>query len=268
VLCGALAALAARSAFAQSCHAPPSASAASGPSVSLAVREATVDTDAVSADYQGVLLGLGYARAPLEAAVVLPAYRLDAGAGAEVGLSDLLLDVRAALIGAYHDHADHHDHLQAGLELAATLPTGDEDIGLGMGHVMLMPGLFVRVHDAHAALLLQAGYGRALTERGHAAGNGRDVHAHGALGSLVDPMSDSELEAGLTISVRASARYALLATLAAATPIATEGGRARASIGGGGSAALGPLSLALVLELPMAGDAFEQRVTLSATLAP
>jgi hypothetical protein len=245
----------------------------------LALREATVHDGALRADYQGVLLGLAYAfgpALPLEASVVLPAYRIAIGSpdpdpGPDFGLGDLVLDARGALLSTERDHTEHRAQLQAGLELAASLPTARADTGLGMGHVMLMPGVFARVDDARAALLVQAGYGRALAAHGHAEHGGHvpdgEVH-EAALASLVDPMSDSELEAALTLSVSMSARYALLGSLAAALPIATEGGHARAALGVGGMVTLAPIALSLRAELPLAGRAFTQRITLSATLAP
>ena len=272
VLAGFAAATTPHPAAAQSCHVPTTTSAADGPTVSLALREATVDAGPLQADYQGALLGLGYAfgtALPLEANVVLPAYRLDAGTEEQVGLGDLLLDVRGVLLSTQHERRDHRDQLQAGVELAATLPTARDATGLGMGHVMLMPGLFLRVHDERAALFVQAGYGRALSEAGHGAHVAEQAHMHAAVqGSVVDPMNASELESALTLSVRLGAGYALLGSLAGAVPIASEGGRARAAASAGASAALGPLTLTLMMELPLGGDPFEQRATLSAALSP
>jgi hypothetical protein len=262
-------------AAAQSCHAPSSALAGDGPSASLSLREATVDAAGLEADYQGVMLGIAYAfdpAIPLEASAVLPAYRLDAGGPVQTGLGDVLVDLRATLLSSQHEHRDHRDQLQAGLEVAATLPTARSGTGLGMGHVMLMPGLFLRVHDAALALLWQAGYGRALASEGHSghsAGHATaHAHAGAALGAVVDPMNASEVETALTLSVRVLSQLSVLGSLAAAVPVATEGGRVRAAVGGGVSTQLDPVTLALQVEVPLAGDPFEQRATLTASISP
>jgi hypothetical protein len=248
---------------AQSCHAPLGRGELAGGAVTLRLSEGTVDVPGRDATYQSAVLGVGYGAPRYELLALLPAHRLDDAQATHVGLGDAVLDARAALFRSTDRSGPVRESFALGVELAASLPTGSSAHRLGSGHVMLMPGVYARVRDEHASLLAQAGYARALQADDH------DAVGHGhAPGSLVDPMNASELTSALSFALPFAQSFALLASLAAALPLATEGGAARAAGGLGASWELSPLELALKLELPLIGGAFEQRVTLGVTLSP
>jgi hypothetical protein len=265
-------------AHAQVCHAG-GLGVEDGWAASVQLREATVRDGALSADYLGAALGVGFAVQPVEASVSVPGYRLDDGNDVHTGLGDVLVDGRLALWSGVRSR-HHGDRLKLGVEFAAALPTGDHDVGLGMGHVMAIPGVFARVRDHRVAALVQVGYGRALASAGHAAAHagdgahaGHGVHAGVAsesagIGSIVDPMSDSEIEAALTFSVDTSEHFGLDATVAAAAPVATETGTARGVAGLGLHAAFGLATPALLIELPWLGAPFTHKVTATVTFVP
>jgi hypothetical protein len=207
-------------------------------------------------------------------------YQLDHNGTIEKGPGDAGLELRlTALRGGHQDGADAVDlHAEAeadididnasqlswqmGPTLAVTLPTAPAATGLGMGHAMVMPGVWWSL----PGLRVRAGgtvvYGRALATAG---GGG---HQHGAgPGPLLDPMNSSELMASTGIDVRlwAAAGLRALVTASYAHPL-VEHGAARGAGGIGLGATLGPLHLASTVQLPLVGDAFEVRVITSATI--
>lgn len=113
--------------------------------------------------------------------------------------------------------------LHAGIALPIGLPTGDDEERLGMGHVMIMPGVFAAV-KATPALTLSVGvaYNRALSS-GHG-------HDHG-IGPYVNPMTSEELGFAGRLSLRVAPALQLVAETAIAAPFADH--PVRALVGGG-----------------------------------
>jgi hypothetical protein len=174
--------------------------------------------------------------------VFLPGYRLVRNGLTVHGVGDLALGARVSVF-------ESSDGLLAlGPELFVTLPTGDEAEGLGMGHAMLMPGLFVAVRTEKWQVVLQAAYGRALGASG-----GHDGHA---LGALVNPMNRSELEHMLSGHYALAPRLTLLARALGAVPVDAPGGRAREVLAAGATAKLGAVDLTFELQLPVIGEPF------------
>jgi hypothetical protein len=114
------------------------------------------------------------------------------------------------------------ERLHAGLALPVGLPTGDDEERLGMGHVMIMPGVFAALR-ATPTITISAGlaYNRALES-----GEGHD---HG-IGPYVNPMTKEELGGAARISVRAAAMLQLVGETAIAAPL---DGDMRMIVGGG-----------------------------------
>jgi hypothetical protein len=274
-------------AHAQSCHAP-TLREADGASfrTELSAFVAGFDQDGVRGTYQGGSALLGFVHPSIALDVALPYYRLTRDGAAGHGLGDVLAGVH---VPVHRREVDGVERLAFGPELIATLPSGDSAAGLGMGHVMLMPGAFVRGRWSRLTLLLQLAYGVALDGGGHhheAAGVDPDVHAHhtpeehaaaiAQAGSLVagahaqgpapivNPMNRSELEHALSASFRVLEQLALTARVAGAVPIADDQGEVRETVAFGARATLGAFDVGLEQELPLVGDPFRHRTVLRA----
>jgi len=74
-----------------------------------------------------------------------------------------------------------------GAMLAVSFPTGQETLGYGMGHIMMMPMAMGSWMIDRVTLSATAGYGRALVELGN--------HVHG-MWPLVEPMNLQEVTFG------------------------------------------------------------------------
>ncbi len=166
-------------------------------SAALGVIVATYDAMVFAGDYQGLAVTGRWSRGRFGAAVGLTGYRLEKNGRAVAGIGDLMLHGRATLLRA--------GSLTAGAVAMVMAPTGDHHAGLGMGHLMLMPGGWIQWAPGRLALAASAGYARGL-------GDG-NIHAeHGGVWPLVDPMNASELSLGasgmvaLASSLRAGVR--------------------------------------------------------------
>jgi hypothetical protein len=273
-LAAALAAFVCMPAHAQSCHAPP-LRGMEGQLVRVEVRGfvAGYDQDGVRGTYQGAGLGVGFAHRFVELDAALPYYHLERAGSREHGLGDLLAGVRAPLL-----RLGDTRRLALGPELVATLPTGAADAGLGMGHVMLMPGVFGRLTLSRFTFVAQLAYGIALTH-GHgehlAATDDAadDAHAHhhhappvadhgDGPAPIVNPMNRSELEHALSAAFQWTDWLALTARLAGAVPLADESGEARETVAFGPRFTFGAFDVGAEQELPLVGDPFRYRTVL------
>jgi hypothetical protein len=206
-------------------------------------------------EYQGVVLGVGMDQRWVSASVSLPGYRLTRDESSGFGLGDLAAAVHVA---AYRDT---NDQLRAGAALAAMAPTGDADRGFGMGHVMLMPGIFLSLQTDAVQLFVEAAYGRAL---GSPASSHGTAHQHGASSQpmvvpVVNPMNRSELEHALLLEYRLTQVVALVGRLFGAVPVADVRGQVREVVGAGVRATFAPVSASLEVQVPIAGDPFRLR---------
>jgi hypothetical protein len=154
---------------------------------SVSLLAASFATPDFAGDYQGVIPAVSWATRRVAIGASAPLYRLQENGRELYGLGDVVLHAQASLV--------HTHELAAGALLAASLPSGDGQAGLGMGHPMLMPALWTAwSHDA-LTLAGSAGYSRALVDS-------MSHHDHGPW-PLVEPMNMSE------ISWSASATYAI-----------------------------------------------------------
>lgn len=147
-------------------------------SAKLGLVVASYDTPSFVGDYQAVTAGGHWANARFAVSTSIGAYRLRKNGALYQGVGDLFVQGQAVALG---DHAR-----SAGVVFAMSAPTGSQRIGLGMGHVMVMPALWGSWSTADVTLAASGGYGRAIgaTQDGD--------HAHGT-GPIVDPMNISEL---------------------------------------------------------------------------
>jgi hypothetical protein len=201
-------------------------------------------------DYLGVAIGAAYAWERVTVSAALPAWRLALGADTVTGLGDASLGVRMRLWSPT-------ERLSLGAELAAHLPTGDDDESLGMGHVMAMPSVWAHWQLAPAwQLAAQAGWARAIA---HAPLMESGGHAHHASGPLVDPMNFSELGAGVAAAWSARPWLAFAASGSYAAPIETHG-EARGIVGVGARVqAGGGVEVGLEGQVPVVGEPFGAR---------
>jgi hypothetical protein len=236
-------------AAAQSCHTP-----SLRPSEGLTWRASVTgvfgnfDNGAVRGEYQGYFPTLGVSHPWFSAELSLPTYRLAEVGSHAYGLGDLALAARA---NAYRSR---DDSISAGPEVAITLPTGNEEKQLGMGHVMLMPGAFLRWQRGGIALIAQLAYGRAFQPSGH-------VHVDPA--PLVNPMNRSELSHAIGVSAPLQENLRVTARLFGAVPLFDHAGASREIVAPGLQLIAGAFDAALELQLPVVGKPFESRTVFS-----
>jgi hypothetical protein len=256
-----------RAVRAQTCHAPailpvtpaedeaavtaPLSTVATGTglAVDLTVEKATVDLDGARGGWDGAVLGVGWRSTRLGARVSVPFYRVDEGSSTAAGLGDLMVEAQLAVRA--------RPRLSAGVGLAVGLPTGDGTEGRGMGHLMVMPGLWASARRGAFDAILIGSFAHAIGADPH------HVHHHGPTVN-VNPMSPVEVAAGARLGVRATTTLTPRIGGSVALPIAGDAA-ARASALAGVAWRRAAWQLATDLELPVAGDAFDARGTVQIT---
>jgi hypothetical protein len=176
------------------------------------------------------------------------AYQLIRNGDSVGGLGDLALEVRMAAVER------PLGGLRAGALLTTTLPTAS-NAGLGMGHAMAMPGLWLTRQGEVVSIGGIVSYGRAV--------DSSDGHHHGS-GSIVDPMNPSELLASSRVGWRIAQHLRVDASLSYARPI-FQAGEDR---GIAGAAVVVPTNLvqfSAAMQVPIVGDQFRLRALLGAT---
>ncbi len=238
-------------AFGQNCHMPDLGSTrAERFRVSGRAVFATYRNPVFAGEYQGYFATASYAQRWFFVELQLPGYRLVRNGLAERGLGDVALDLRGAVWRP-------DTELALGLELAATLPSGDANRGLGMGHLMLMPGAWLSWERGALRLFAQLAYGRMVS-------SGPAPHRdHAGPAPLVNPMNRSELVHAYALSYGFAEHLFAGGRLLGAVPIAVSAGRARAIATLGFGARFGPLEFAAELQIPLVGSPFTVRSTLT-----
>jgi hypothetical protein len=142
--------------------------------------------------------------------------------------------------------------LALGMALGLSAPLGDAQAGLGMGHFMIHPGIWLGSRGEQIRTEWSLGYGRVL-------GDGE----HGEpTGPLVSPMNSSELSAGAAVSWDLHPQFALRALGLGAVPVAAPQGEARLMAGFGARLVLGALALTVTASFPVVGDPFTDKLEL------
>ena len=208
-------------------------------------------------NYQGIFAGFAYQHPWWGAELRIPAYRLERpAASGTYGLGDVTLSASGTLLRL------RDDSVRLGVELPVMLPTGDADRELGMGHVMLMPDLWLVLDLEPFALRAQVGYGLVL-------GDEPMQHHHVAGGvmrsPLVNPMNRSELEHALIASLGLQRGTSIHVGWLGAVPIDDPGGVTRQILALGAAARLDPIEIGFELQRPVAGDPFFLRGVLQLT---
>ena len=180
------------------------------------------------------------------------AYQLDRNGVTEQGIGDAGLETRVTAWRSESAAAP----LRLGPRLAMTLPTGDAATGFGMGHAMVMPGLWWSLPGQRFSWGGLVAYGRAL--------GAMEGHHHGP-GPIIDPMNSSEVLASAGLNVALIGQLDALLTASYARPL-VDNGAARGAAGLGLLWNARPVHLGATVQLPLVGDAFRVRAIASAGL--
>jgi hypothetical protein len=199
-------------------------------------------------NYQGVAAGLQWAYDRYSAGASWSYYRLFRNGDQQYGVGDLSANAQVALV--------QQNDLQVGVLGAVSAPTGNENLGFGMGHPMLMPAGYVAARAGRIALTGSFGFSYALAAGGH---------VHG-MAPLVEPMNMSELtwavggEVPIAAGVRGGARFS--GGVPVATPMGTDRvvGALRVAWGSG------RYDTAAEVQAGLVGDPFTIRGVLSTAL--
>lgn len=243
---------------AQTCHTPAVEAPAGPVSAAIVAETATFDRGGGDAgNYQGISARVNGRLGGLAGSLLVPMYRLDDRAGGtSFGLGDLLALGEARLYRA------SQGRLSGGALLGVTAPTGSRERRLGMGHVMVMPGVWTTLAGASFSSRLDLGYGRVLGSR-HA-GHHQGGHARSGTSPVVSPMNQEEVTA--TLAVETPLRSWLTAGVSGsgAWPV-----RAPGTARGVASFILRlpevPLAPWAAVQVPLAGDPFGIRFVAAMT---
>jgi len=165
-------------------HSEPDAHA----KVSVGAMAASYRSHLFEGEYQGAVVRASYVSRSFEIGASNALYRIVRNGKPDRGLGDLTVFGNANLFA--------RGSSTGGAHVMAMLPTGDAMLGLGMGHVMLMPALWYAWTPDAGSLSVALGYSQAI-------GGGHVHAAHGGGGwPLVDPMTASEMIYDVTGLVR------------------------------------------------------------------
>ena len=137
---------------------------------------ASFDTMFYVGNYQGIMPAVHYTYRRFAIGANTALYRVEKNGGRPYGFGDAIVHGQYVFTG--------ERDVAAGVSAAMSVPIGDDQRGLGMGHPMLMPALFGSAKLDEISVAGSIGYSRAIGGHRH--------HDHGQW-PLVDPMNLSEL---------------------------------------------------------------------------
>lgn len=209
-----------------------------------------------SGQYQGLVAEARYRRPWLWLALVVPGYRIERAGTENFGLGDIAMDVRLNALERVGGG------LSGGVALATSAPTGNAKRGLGMGHVMLMGGVWAQLQTGAVTLGVDVRYGSAIGATMSSSSSGHAGHGTSAtsLGPVVQPMNRSEVELALSFVYRLTEHVAPFARTFGAVPVADVKGAARQAIAAGVALTFGALDFFAEAQVPVVGDPFTARV--------
>ncbi len=215
----------------------------------VAVVAASFDTMLYVGHYEGVMPSVRWSNARFAAIASGGLYRVNKNGATTYDLGDVGVHGQASIV--------HRDTFDAGVLAGISLPTGSSSHGTGMGHVMLMPGVYAAWTVDRVRLAASIGYSRAL--------GGESDHDHGAW-PLVSPMLMTEISWTAGADVRVTPAITAGLRSAGGLP-AGDGGNARA-IGAGRIAwRSGRVDTGFELQAGLVGDPFTVRGVVSTMLS-
>ena len=251
-------------AYADTCHVgPPVEELGLGFHLSTVLELATYDNDRGAGNYQGVAVIAAYHREWLRLRAALPGYRLRRNDRTFYGPGDLLVGAELALI------RDEEKTLASGISLAVTAPTGDAASDLGMGHVMVMPGVWGEVSRDKTFVQVQVVYGRALApsdDQGAAQHAGHHASASNPVGPgpIVNPMNSSEITGRVSAGYRIAGPLRLRTGVDGAIPVAEDNGKSRGVAVVAVDLLPDPFDFTIEGQLPFAGNPFSAKAVVRA----
>lgn len=248
---------------AQHCHAhAPVDGTTVGVRLAVSAEAATYSRDSVSGEYEALWAIASASLGRFQLRLALPTYRIVRNDEEDWGPGDFEFDARAALFG------QTSGGWVGGVMLAGTLPTGSRDKDLGMGHVMLMPGVWLGVQDGPAFAYGQLEYGRALADLSpSSSGAGHEhhaVHVHGGPGPIVNPMNGSEVSAALTAGYWFENWVRGRTGVYGAVPVGVSEGVSRLALFLGGDLVFRSVDFGLEAHVRAVGQPFDLKLVLSA----
>lgn len=225
-------------------------------SVALELEHASYSTERYAGNFTGVHLGLTYAQAngrgpSWDVSAGVPAYQLVRNGQDEEGIGDPWVRGRLRL---WQSRAQD---LGLGAALGMSLPLGDAEADLGMGHVMIHPAVWLDIGAERVRTHWTFSYGSVLGAGDHGTGPG----------PLVNPMNASELAASGTATWIPTRGLQLSASASGAVPTSKEGGEARAVASLGLALPLGLVQVGSEFSWAILGDPFDQKLQVTARAA-
>lgn len=225
-------------------HHGPTSSLAAG--VSLVA--ASFDTMLYAGNYQGAIPSLRWARDRFSAFANVGGYRLEKNGAASYGISDVGLHGQARIVAL--------DAFETGVVAGVSLPTGNQQRGLGMGHLMVMPAVYAAWAPTRVRVAASVGYSRALGGQSH--------EGHGPW-PLVSPMLAEEVSwnAGADVAVGSD----VTAGARASGGIPLDDGLARAIVSARVAWRAHSMESTFELQAGVVGDPFTVRGVVSTALS-
>lgn len=224
-------------------------------SIGLAMFAASYSAYLYEGDYHGATVRAGWDRGWLGFGAELSAYRLSRNGQDLDGLGDVQLHAHATVF--------ERGAVAAGAMMMASLPTGDSDGGLGMGHAMVMPELWAMVRRGRWDVSASTGYSRML--------GGALAHAMhgGGMWPLVDPMTAEELtgRGAVMFELGRVIDGALAVGARAQGAVPLDAGDARLAAGGRARWTHGRVTASIEVLRGWIGDPFGTRGSVEAAMA-
>jgi len=202
----------------------------------------------VPASYQGLSLHAYGFTGPVLLSVHASVYRLDHMTGVQRGPGDIELAAWTALL--------RRRAILVGAGLPVTLPTGDANRGLGMGHPMLLPSVYASMRRGRLDTIVVASYHHAIDAEGH--------KLYGIHGPVINPMTTRELAGSARGTIWLAPDVGAVGELGAAIPLDDE--PTRAAVGVGARLRRRSFDVNAIVQLALAGDPFGTRGVLELRL--
>lgn len=216
------------------------------------------DTERDEGHYQGLFFGVRLAYDMVSVSSSLPVYRIVDDGVSSAGIGDVPIAARVRLA------TFHEERMSLGAGLSMTLPSGDPEKELGMGHVMMLPVVFGRARFGLFEMSAELAYAGALGSRQapeHQHHHDEEMTPDGTM-PLVDPMNRSELEPLFAGAFDLGARWTARGGAYGGFPIGIDDGTARAIAFLGIEVTQGRFGARVQGEMPVVGDPFTTKLVL------
>ena len=199
-----------------------------------------------SGEYEGLVPSVTIGWWRLEGRAQTPIYHLEYRGVKSDGPGDVLFSIAGTVI--------ERDRARAGVAFAATEPTGNGAVGLGMGMAMYMPGVWGSLSRGDWGAVASVSYGR-MSDL-----NAPGGHHHAVMvGSLVNPMNLEEIAGAVRGTYRATPALRLHVVGSLAAPIDLPG-TTRSYAAAGAHYRIDDWDVGLEAALGITGDPFHARM--------